>query len=350
MGSKYPTIFSNASLKKIQTFSDNTSIQNKPNFKFNPNIKSQRNLKINENNLIKINLNYKDENNNNKSDKDLKDRFLNNNYNNAFDLNKNEIHEIVNYLTNTSKKSKIIEIYMKIFDLLEYINFIKYLQLFGIFQIISELLEKIFLKFRLENKKNLISQEIEEISFNIFSLFKFYLFNDLEIIQQKISKITKKKTPKSTFNFIIAEADVSNFNRQEILQKQEITPKEFDIQGAFSELIEDNKTEKLTNLKKYFYEKYFETLNITLCSFNILLPKSNSIFKFNHTNEVLPFFLEIKLKISNIEYSDKIPLEIIKNLNVILINLNDDIDVSNKKKLIRLSFSNTKILKNEFER
>jgi hypothetical protein len=261
----------------------------------------------------------------------FKKQSIDNNNINAFDIEKQdfEINEIVNSLSKSGKKIQIIDIYMKIFDLIEYIPSIKYLDLIGIFVTITDLLEKVFLKFRLENKKDKISHEINELNNSIFLFFKFYLFNDLEILCVN-NKLNNNKNTKLN----------ESSNQKEISV--------FDFHYALTDFIISNNTDKIKNLKKYAYENFYESLNDNLCFFSILLPKSNSIFKHTLKNEVLPFFLEIKIRISNVEYSDKILMELIKNLDMILLDVNNQLEVA--KKIIPLSFSNTQIHKNEFER
>lgn len=249
---------------------------------------------------------------------------------NNIELNNYEITEIINSLTKSGKKIKIIDVYMKIIDLIEYIPSIKYFDLINVFMSITDLLEKVFLKFRLENKMNKISEEIKELNSNIFMVFKFYLFNDLEILHKKKIRLSNN----------------NDSNSEDLLNKN--NKKLFDSHKSIYDFIINNDVITIKNLKKHVYENFYDILNDNLCFFNVLLPKNNSIFKHSIKNEVLPFFLEIKIRISNVEYSEKILMELIKNIDITLIDISDELEVT--KKNIPLSFSNTHLCKNEFEK
>ncbi len=264
---------------------------------------------------------------------DLNNFIRKNTNGNNLDLNNPEIKDIFNFLSKPTKKTKIIDIYLKIIDLLEFIPIIKYLDSFKILLKILELFEKIFIKFKLENKLKLIPNEIKEFNLHIISFFKFYLFNDMQILQRNF-----KEDMICSF---------SNYNENDNNKENKSNSKDI-IKIAFTDLIIKNFSENLKLIKKIFNENFYEKLNDNLCFFNIISPKNNSIFKHSIKNEVLPFFLEINIRVSNIEYTENILIELIKNLDITLITLNDEIDII--KKNYSISFSNTRIFKNEFER
>lgn len=252
-----------------------------------------------------------------------------------------EINEIYNCLKKQSKTCKIIEIYMKLLDIVEYIPDIKFLDLLNIFSLFNNLAEKINLKFRLENKKDKVYYEINELNSQLFFLFKFYLFNDMSIFKES-------KDLNNELSYKVKNAD----NKQKAFELNSSSlftnSGNIDYKSAFLEFILNRNLQILKSIKISFYEKCFDALNEPILFFRILSPKNNSIFKHTNKSENIPFFLEISLKINNIDFSDTTFLELIKNLEVVIIELNEEIET--RKKSFSLSFSNTQLKKNEFEK
>jgi hypothetical protein len=280
----------------------------------------EKNTSYNNNNT---NNNFIDSNNQNQNqNKNQINKILCN-----FDFYINHNKNIFNLLEKIFKKTKdlqIFEIYTNIFELIPYLSQIKIIDLFLIFLNISDLIEKIILKIRIENNIDLlIISELNNINNDIFDIFKYFLFDDFRII----NKEKKENLNSNLFN-----------NNNNIISLSE----------GFIDLILNENFEIFNKFINSFKQKFDVVLKGNLLFINLISPKNNSIFKHKIRNEILPFFLEIKLRISKIEYTENTFIELLNNLEIIFTDMNTEGDY--KYKSIPLSFSNTKIRKNEFDK